>query len=770
VTTYPPERIIIDIASEGEFITDDEQPRPAEDQPVDTGPGLGSQIAAAVTAHTVRLAARELAALKTGTQALKTERAAWLNATLLTPAHLRADLLNRRYASWLHEQRTEAERLMEKAKELDKRANGVAGQGRDENITPAAYKRNAKEVAAARDEAAAWLATAREVELQPYTGHREPTDEELAQHRKRVANRRRWRTAALGLAIGWAELQIGGILPVLTAGGITAAAWAKGRFPGWRAAVPDVEPLAYQLTATPAGETATTDSADSAAGVDADEVDAKPFPIAEAENEEQAAQCLRRALLAHHIDVASVTDTVRTSVGWSMTVTVASGDPADIDADRTAAAIRTLLKLPRSGMAVECWPDASDTATVRLQTRPGFTDMGPLAENAPLSNSIMQAGTFGQGLDGTELAFPLAGVMGFLVADSGSGKSSIMLALADWATSCRDAVVLSIDPRGEGVEALGDAIQLAVSDDKQVLKVLDWLDKLCQARTKLRKNLGYGKIWRPSPEHPVVIVFVDEWHDLPTKAKNKLLRLLRIGRKEGVWIIGASQFGTVQDLGSAIAPKMSLKMAGCCRGIDVTGLFGQGALREGYRADRLNPGTHTDPADAGTVYIQGLPGQRNRPMPWKFRHLPDDEAMRRGTVRAKAGLPDLTASAALAGLDWLALLASVGARRPATAPATAASDAAPAASVIDVIDAMNGEATIHVAPLLGRLAEANPAVYADFTKADLDALLAPYGVTARQARAVTEDGEKNRTGYYLTDLTNALIGADEDGEDDDEDA
>ncbi|MGW4805843.1 hypothetical protein [Kitasatospora sp. NPDC004272] len=494
-----------------------------------------------------------------------------------------------------------------------------------------------------------------------------------------------------------------------------------------------------------------------------------PFPIHRATDPALAAACVARALVAQQIDLAEITETVQTSVGWSMTVTVASGDPADIDTDRNAAAIRTLLKVPRGGLAVECWPDASDTATVRVQTRPAFTDMGPIPDHPALSNSIMDAGSFGKGLDGTELAFSLAGVMGFLVADSGGGKSSIMLALADWATSCRDAVVISIDPRGEGVEALGDAIQLAVSDDKHILKTLDWLDKLCEGRTRTRKARRYGKVWPVSPEHPAVVVFVDEWHDLPTKAKAKLLHLLRIGRKEAVWIIGASQFGTKEDLGSAIAPKMSLKMAGCCRGVDVTGLFGQGALREGYRADRLKPGTHTDPADAGTVYIQGLPGQRNRPMPWKFRHLTDSDATRRGDQRAEAGLPDLTVSAATVGLDWPALLVSLGANRPTPAPlaAGAAPAAVAAPSILDVIDAMNGERTIHTGPLLKRLAQARPEVYADFTADDLEVLLTPYGVQARQARAMTEsEGTKNRTGYYLDDLQGALD-ADDDPDDDD---
>lgn len=792
MTTYPPERVIIDLADEGEFLGPaDPGPdtrtgagtTPDGEPAQQTGPGPAARLAKALTTAAAAQARREYTALRTGLTVLKDETGAWAAASEETSAHLRAALLNRRYNRWRSQQAAEIERLEEKAGDLEKQARRAAVGGQGDDATAADHKQAATAAATLRGEAAAWRQRVRDIHQQPYTGHIDPSDAELERHRRRTANKRRAALAALTLAVGGLELAVGSLLlPTLTATGLALTAWAKGRIPGWRRALPDVPALAYEPETgkeKKEKKSKEKEAAKEQARPAADPADqdtplfpgdtGAPFPIHGVTGPAIAAACVGRALLAQNIDLAEITDTVRTSVGWSMTVTVASGDPADIDTDRKSAAIRTLLKVPRGGLAVECWPDASDTATVRVQTRPGFTDMGPIPDNPALANSIMDAGSFGQGLDGTELAFSLAGVMGFLVADSGGGKSSIMLALADWATSCRDAVVISIDPRGEGVEALGDAIQLAVSDDKHVLKTLDWLDRLCEGRTRLRKTLGYGKVWRPSPEHPAVVVFVDEWHDLPAKAKTKLLRLLRIGRKEAVWIIGASQFGTVQDLGSAIAPKMSLKMAGCCRGADVTGLFGQGALREGYRADRLKPGTHTDPADAGTVYIQGLPGQRNRPMRWKFRHLTDSDATRRGNQRAQAGLPDLTASAAAAGLDWPALLVSLGVRRPnpaPTAPGTSP-DIAAVPSILDVLDAMNEERTIHTGPLLKRLAQARPDVYGTFTAEDLEALLAPYGVESRQARAMTEsEGIKNRMGYYLDDLQNALNAEDEDDEDD----
>ncbi|WP_043478270.1 hypothetical protein [Kitasatospora sp. MBT66] len=794
MTTHPPEPIVIDLAAEGEFLGPDD---PGPDIPTDAGtgsrtadqagPGPAARLTRAIGTAALAQGRREYTAFREGLTVIKAETGAWASASRETPAHLRAALLNRRYSTWQNKNASQIETLEEKAEELEKQARKALSAGQGEDATPADHKQAGAAAEALREEAAAWRQRVREIHQQPYTGHIDPSDAELESHRRRTANRRRVGLATLVLAAGGLELAIGNmVLPSLTAAALALTAWAKGRFPGWRRELPDVPALAYEPDTDKEKkekkgkdkeqkDQAQQQQQQAAAGPADQDVllfpgdTGGPFPIHTVTDPAIAAACVGRALLAQNIDLAGITDTVRTSVGWSMTVTVASGDPADIDSDRNAAAIRTLLKVPRGGLSVECWSDASDTATIRVQTRPGFTDMGPIPDNPALANSILDKGSFGQGLDGTELAFSLAGVMGFLVADSGGGKSSIMLDLADWATSCRDAVVLSVDPRGEGVEALGDAIQLAVSDDKHVLKTLDWLNRLCEGRTRLRKANRWGKVWPITPEHPAVIVFVDEWHDLPAKAKAKLLRLLRIGRKEAVWFIGASQFGTVQDIGSAIAPKMSLKMAGCCRGTDVTGLFGKGALREGYRADRLKPATNTDPADAGTVYIQGLPGQPNRPMKWKFRHLTDSDATRRGDQRAQAGLPDLTASAAAVGLDWPALLTSLGASRPNPAPTTPGTSptGAPQPSILDVLDAMNEERTIHIGPLLERLAQARPDVYDGFTAEDLEDLLAPYGIESRQARAMTEsEGIKNRTGYYLDDIQNALNTDDEDDEDD----
>lgn len=145
-------------------------------------------------------------------------------------------------------------------------------------------------------------------------------------------------------------------------------------------------------------------------------------------------------------------------------------------------------------------------------------------------------------------------------------------------------------------------------------------------------------------------MFVDEWPQLSPKAKALLIKLLLLGRKEAIWVYGGSQYGTKDHLGEAIGPKLSAKLLGACRRVDVTELLGGGALAEGYRADLIRAATHTEVNDAGQIYGVGLPGMPDRPIRYQVREVPAQLAARLGAERATAGLPDLTHTLTEAGL------------------------------------------------------------------------------------------------------------------------
>ncbi|MFK4213679.1 FtsK/SpoIIIE domain-containing protein [Streptomyces sp. NPDC030920] len=254
MTTHLPDRIIVD----AEFIDDDEPTTsPPETEAGASRPGLAARTATFLSAA----ALRETTAVRTGLRILVTERAGWFNSdgTLVTDAHVRADLLNDRYATWQQEVAREAQRLTEKAEALEKSADERLAEGGAGDADPGDHKRAGTDAEKLRSEAAAWRERVRQIEVQSYTGHREPTAAELAGHRKRMANRRRWKSIAIGLAAGWGMVQVGG--PTLLGGimtGLMAIGWAKGRFTTWRAAPPEVPQLDY---AAPAAPTTTTASA-----------------------------------------------------------------------------------------------------------------------------------------------------------------------------------------------------------------------------------------------------------------------------------------------------------------------------------------------------------------------------------------------------------------------------------------------------------------------------------------------------------------------------
>ncbi|GAA2780684.1 hypothetical protein [Kitasatospora aburaviensis] len=662
MTTYPPERIIIDVETEGEFLTDDQPTPNTAGGPADstteaadrTGPGLGARLATG----TLGLARREYTALRTGLTVVRTERGAWLNASEETAAHLQADLLNRRYNTWTARQKAEAERLEEKAAELEKEARRAASAGQADEATPADHKQAAAAAAALREEAAAWRERAREIQDQTYTGHTTPSDEELERHRRRTANRRRAATAALGLAIGWAELRIGGLLPVLTASGIVGTAWAKGRFPGWRRELPDVPALAYEVESGQpakdkkdkekkdktekagtgqAGPAATAPAADGAPLFPGDT--GRPFPIHDVTDPAVAVECVRRALLAERVPLTYVGDPTPHPWGWEVVVRVSDGTSGDIG-DRLGG-LETKFDVGDGDVILQPNRKRTAEAVLRVVTGDLFGAMKPPPYRAPHSVDITDAGVFGMSADGTDLEFSLAELMGEVIARSGGGKSTIIRDLLDWTTAAHNAVTVFLDPSGDGPGKFTDAVKLTSTSPIQIEFALLSLYRLAAGRARIRRKLGMGDTWRCTREHPAIILFVDEFPKLTKRSKQIIAELQLVGRKEGVWLIFAAQGATKELLGSNIAQQPALKIMGACRDVDTTQALGGGAIDWGFLPHRLQPKSGDSLNDCAKSYVIGAPGVSEDPMLHKWHYIPDDEGGRRAAERLAAGLVDV---------------------------------------------------------------------------------------------------------------------------------
>ncbi|GGX55781.1 ATP-binding protein [Streptomyces noursei] len=670
MTAHLPDRITIDLETEGEFLTDD-QPGPgcttdgaASEKPTEeetTQPGLASRLATS----TWELARREAAVLRTGSQVLRAERGGWLSAALETHAHLRVDLLNRRYRAWTTHQRSEVERLQERATELDKEADRRASSDEGSEHT-------GKEIAALREQAVSLRERARQIEQRPYAGHYEPTEAELERHRRRTANRRRVTTAALGLAVGWGELRIGGMLPVLTAAGITTTAWAKGRFSDWRRALPDVPPLEYELeTGRPAAETAQqTEHAWSAAEADAGATtgqntagantagpatglfpgdDGKPFPIHSATTAEMATECVGRALRIEGVPLAHVGEVVRYSWGWETAIRVSEGTPGAIT--NRLGALETRLDVGDGDVIVQPNRKRTAEALLRVVTGDLFGEIKPPPYRAPLSVDITDAGVFGMSADGSDLTFALAELMGEVIARSGGGKSTIIRALLDWTTAAHNAVTVFMDPSGDGPGQFSDAVKLPITHPIQIEFALLSLYRLATGRARIRRRLGMGDAWHCSPTHPAIIAFIDEFPKLTKRSKAIIAELMLVGRKEGIWIIFAAQGATKELLGSNIAEHPALKILGACRAVDTTQALGGGAADIGYLPHRLHPKSGRELHHCAQTYIVGAPGLSEDPMLHKWHYIPDDEGGRRAAERLAAGLVDVDQASIDAALN-----------------------------------------------------------------------------------------------------------------------
>ncbi|MFE7111109.1 hypothetical protein ACFU98_42870 [Streptomyces sp. NPDC057575] len=650
-----PEPFVLDLETEGEFLTDDHPGPIRDDAPTtDDGPGKGGTASRLATAL-LTLARREATAVRTGAGVLRAERATWLNASEETPAHLRAGLLNHRYTAWTSRQQSEAKSLEEKAAGLAKQADKLdrqAGQllaaaSADPEGTGKQAASLRRQAAALRKEAAGWRKQATEASQRPYTAHLEPAEADLRRHRHRTATRRWAGTAALGLAIGWAEIRIGSaLLPALTASGIISTAWAKGRFSGWRRELPEVPPLAYELdTGYPAGTTGTdqTSSAGQAGtaapGTQTPCDTGKPFTIHEATTPAMATECVRRALLAERVPVAHVGDAVEYSWGWESVARVSEGTPGVI-ADKLGD-LETRFDVGDGDVILQPNRKRTAEALLRVVTGDLFGEMKPPPYRAPHSVDITKAGVFGMSADGTDLFFSLAELMGEIIARSGGGKSTIMRALIDWTTAAHNATTVFLDPSGDGPGQFTDAIKLTATGPIQIEFILLSLYRLAAGRARIRRKLGMGDAWECTRKHPAVIVFIDEFPKLTKRSKQIIAELMLVGRKEGVWVIFAAQGSTKELLGSNIAQHPALKIIGACRDVDTTGALGSGAADFGYLPHRLHPKSGKELNHCAQTYIVGAPGLSEDPMLHKWHYIPDDEGGRRAVERLAAGLVDV---------------------------------------------------------------------------------------------------------------------------------
>lgn len=503
-----------------------------------------------------------------------------------------------------------------------------------------------------------------------------------------------------------------------------------------------------------------------------DDADRTPYPISRARTIHEAADCLLRAFQAKRLAVGEISTVERHSWGWQMTVRVTDGTPAAIIA--AAGDLETYLDLPTGGFVPQPMAERRACAIVRLVMSDPFAQAPALPYRAPKSMSIRDKARLGTSIGGDPLDFSVAGVMGVVVAASGGGKTGLLQAIGEMTTACRDCITIDLDPHGDGLEDLHDAVRLTGRSHQQIESALLFFLMLSKGRARLRGTLGMGKKWEPSAANPVFVVVIDEYPKLSALAKQLAFELLLVGRKEGVWVIFAAQGGTKLYLGENIAPMVALKVVGPCKVGDTRAVFGDGSVGEGWLPHRLSPATDTDPKDAGHIYLQGIPGRADEPIEYKVHEAPAAVLRKLAAERREAGLldPDAGSLAAMTTVDlpdfvepvfdiegnlkkeapvdlltWERLLKLCDGEPPAPALMSKESKAG-AAAVIDALAVMDhGEVDrMRTERLVEALRAYNPEVYADLTPDRLRSLLREGGVGSPVTLGAL-DGLSNPRGY-----------------------
>lgn len=362
----------------------------------------------------------------------------------------------------------------------------------------------------------------------------------------------------------------------------------------------------------------------------------EPFPIADARNREEAMECLRRTLLAEGITPRTILEPTRYNWGWEFPVVLRKGTPNDVMAK--AKKMETLLRLPTDGMLVAATRFRAEIIIRLMQTDP-FSNMSNDPRAEPLSRSIKNKYRIAQRMDGQFIDISLLRNHAVVIAAPGGGKSMFMRKLADITTSCRDCVTWDIDPGGNGLEVFGSAIARRGRTEEEIEEMLTEALEYTKIRAKKLTKLKMGDNWQPSKEHPALIIFIDEFIQLNKKCKELAVQVIRNGRKAAITVVMAAQQATRDTLGAAIADSISIKVMFASRHADVPLVFGEGALSQGWRPDRLHPASGEDVEDAGKCYIMG--GGSREPYLYKVFAIEPDEAIEMGDEREAEGMPEL---------------------------------------------------------------------------------------------------------------------------------
>lgn len=288
--------------------------------------------------------------------------------------------------------------------------------------------------------------------------------------------------------------------------------------------------------------------------------------------------------------------------GWEGALLLLPGQTIDT-ARGCKDALESALEVRRRAVRLDEDPRLARRVLLRVLERDPLAQ--PLLWPGPRAGSILHPISLGPFEDGSLMRLPLYGQCVLIAGLRGSGKSGVLHVCIGELAACPDAVLWGIDLK-HGLELHAWEPVFAPG---RIAHTLDQADQLLGAAERVMHAHGdllahHGaKEWRPSPTRPALVVVIDEQgrlRDSPS-AIATLERIATLGRTLGVGIISATQYPTVEVLGSGelrsqYTVQVLLRVQ---RKQHVTVVLGEDAAREGWRADLI-------PADQpGVLYPRG---------------------------------------------------------------------------------------------------------------------------------------------------------------------
>jgi hypothetical protein len=622
------------------------------------------------------------------------------------------------------------ETAREELDEVRKRITRLEHMGVDEGWTP----EQRVQVKALRDERKRRERAAADLAREPFRAV-QPTRAQIRRARYGSSARRIVALSALSGAFVWLLVAHPRLLLLAALVAVCGLLWAGGRPPALAQRPIPAELLARPELAPPPAESVAEEEA--AAEVEG-ETDLRGVT-----DPTEAADRIRRALLQEGARIGSVDDTRRTPWGWETTVLLTRGTAEDIG--------RILPKLNRAFRKAQTFssmdPDGDQAlVTLRVLTSDPFANPPAFTGNSPLSCSIRQPFSPMIGMDGSDTPLMLAGLHVLIVAVTGGGKSSLVRALAEYVTACRDAVAWDIDPTGRGLgplrSAAGHRAYTPEDAEKALARLLTYAERRIAALPETQDS------WKVTPEAPAIVAFLDEYPRLTPKGKELALDLVGIGRKARVTLVICTRDATADMMGDAVSENFGIRVMMPCRAADVPLVVGRAtAVAEGWQPHHLVPGEEGaeegmgDPADAGRCYV--VAPRHKTPLLRYTLPLDPFTALRLARERVAVGLPAVDAATTgeraeteLPRFARLMLDAFAAADNP---------EHMPVAQLTDYLAGVDGDRWRQWDERKDRNAQAGRAIQGELTAA---------GLTVPSAR---DTSKKDRPmGYRLEDLRAAL--------------